>query len=253
MVNGYRPNTLAEALEIRGRERVVPYAGGTDLMIRGQEELPFLFLNRLPELRHITAGESGDRIGAAWTFSDIMDHPGGPAALKAAVREIGAPAIRNLGTIGGNICNASPKADAALMLCAMDAMLRLQSARGERIIPILDFWLGRGKTTLGVDELLTEVLIPRRNCRHYFKKVGARRALAISRVSFAGLFGERDGIITVCSAAFGAVADTVAQPGKRIAVRREDDGGGKSEKGGISRGLRRADTAHPGPGVGPLP
>jgi CO/xanthine dehydrogenase FAD-binding subunit len=87
-------------------------------------------------------------------------------------------------------------------------------------------------TTLGVDELLTDVLIPRRNCRHYFKKVGARRALAISRVSFAGLFGSGTVIITVCSAALCAAGRRhgAAQPGKRIAVRREDDGGGKSEK-----------------------
>jgi CO/xanthine dehydrogenase FAD-binding subunit len=209
MVNGYFPLTLAEALNIRGEVRVVPYAGGTDLMIKGQNELPFLYLNKLNELHEISSGDSYYRIGAACTFTEIIDHPEAPEVLKAAVKEIGAPAIRNLGTVGGNICTGSPKADSALMLYAVAAMLRLQSARGERIIPISDFHLGRGKTSLGTDELLTEVLIPRRDYKYYFKKVGARKALAISRVSFAGVFEARDGVITNCAAAFGAISDTV--------------------------------------------
>lgn len=208
--NGYLVDNLADALKIRSEIDVTPYAGGTDLMVNAKEDAVYLFLNRIPEMRRIYSDEQYIRIGAACTYTEIFENSLSPKILKDAIDYLAAPAIRNMGTAGGNICNASPKADTALIFYVADAKLRICSAMGERILPIEDFYLGRGKTVLQKDELLVEILVPKQGLEHYYyKKVGARQALAISRVAFAGLFKTENGIITRCAMAFGSVADTV--------------------------------------------
>ncbi|SDH96624.1 FAD binding domain-containing protein [Desulfosporosinus hippei] len=210
MVKSYHPVSLQEALAIRAREAVTPYAGGTDLMIKGDEKAGYLFLNNLSELKKITEDGEYIRIGAACTFTAIQESELAPAILKAAVSQIAAPAIRNLGTVGGNICNGSPKADSALVFWATDSKLRLVSSRGERVIPISEFYLGRNKTSLQADELLAEILMPKIGLNnYYYKKVGARNALAISRVSFAGILEIEGGRIVNCQTAFGAISEVV--------------------------------------------
>lgn len=208
--NGYLVDNLADALKIRSEIDVTPYAGGTDLMVNAKEDAVYLFLNRIPEMRRIYSDEQYIRIGAACTYTEIFENSLSPQILKDAIDYLAAPAIRNMGTAGGNICNASPKADTALIFYVADAKLRICSAMGERILPIENFYLGRGKTVLQKDELLVEILVPKQGLEHYYyKKVGARQALAISRVAFAGLFKTENGIITRCAMAFGSVADTV--------------------------------------------
>lgn len=210
MVNGYHPASLQEALEIRAKEAVTPYAGGTDLMIKPDEQATYLFLNKVTEIKQIIEDAEYIRIGAACTFTEIIESDLAPAILKEAVSQIAAPAIRNLGTVGGNVCNGSPKADSALVFFATDSKLRLVSSRGERVIPIAEFYLGRNKTSLQVNELLVEILMPQKNLsNYYYKKVGARNALAISRVSFAAIFEQQGGKIVNCLTAFGAVSDLV--------------------------------------------
>lgn len=210
MVKGYMVTSLQEALELRAREIVTPYAGGTDLMIDPDEQAAYLFLNKVSELKNIVEDREVIRIGAGCTYTDILESDLAPAILKEAVAQIAAPAIRNLGTIGGNICNGSPKADSALIFFATDAKLRLASSRGERIIPINEFYLGRKKTVLQADELLVEILINRTGIsNYYYKKVGARDALAISRVSFAAILNIEDEKIAGCMTAFGAVSDVI--------------------------------------------
>ena len=208
--NGYLVDNLADALKIRSEIDVTPYAGGTDLMVNAKEDAVYLFLNRIPEMRRIYSDEQYIRIGAACTYTEIFENSLSPQILKDAIDYLAAPAIRNMGTAGGNICNASPKADTALIFYVADAKLRICSAMGERILPIENFYLGRGKTVLQKDELLVEILVPKQGLEHYYyKKVGARQALAISRVAFAGLFKTENEIITRCAMAFGSVADTV--------------------------------------------
>lgn len=120
------------------------------------------------------------------------------------------PAIRNLGTVGGNICNGSPKADSALIFFATDAKLRLASTRGERVIPITDFYLGRKQTDLKKDELLVEIIMNKIGIEnYYYKKVGARNALAISRVAFAATLDLQEGKILNCITAFGSVSEVI--------------------------------------------
>lgn len=183
------PESLREALALRADTNLVPYAGGTDLMVRGSSNAEYLFLGRVPELRRITADGETVRIGAAVTFTEALESDAVPALLKEAVSRIAAPAIRNAGTFGGNLSNGSTKADSAVALLAADARVRLQSLRGERILAIDEFCLAKGKRDLGEDELVTEILLPAGGLENYsFEKVGGRKALAISRVSFAGVF-----------------------------------------------------------------
>lgn len=210
MVNGYLATSLQEALEIRAKNTITPYGGGTDLMIEPEENANYLFLSKVPEMKKIVEDTQYIRIGAACTFTDILESELVPAILKEAVAQIAAPAIRNLGTAGGNICNGSAKGDSTLIFFATDAKLRLVSNTGERVIPITDFFLGRKKTSLQADELLVEILMNRTGLtNYYYKKVGARDALAISRVSFAAVLDIVDGKIVACKTAFGAVSDVI--------------------------------------------
>jgi len=210
MVNGYLPASLQQALEIRAKEKVIPYGGGTDLMLAADEKAVYLFLNKILEIKTITIDESYIRIGAACTFTQILESPLIPSILKAAIQVIAAPGIRNVGTGGGNICNASPKADSALIFFVTQAKLRLGSSKGERIIPIREFYLGRNKTVLAGDELLLEILMPQDGLNnYYYQKVGVRNALAIARVSFAALLDVQEGRIKHCSTAFGAISDVI--------------------------------------------
>jgi len=215
MVNGYLPTSLTEALEIRAGSNVIPYAGGTDLMVAEHREGAYLFLSKVPELKMIKKEDDTLRLGAACTFTELIEYPDTPALLKEALALIAAPAIRNEGTIGGNIANGSAKADSALIFFVADAKLKLASIRGERIIPIREFYLGRKQLALMPDELIVEIQLPTRWLGHYFyQKVGARKALAISRVAFAGLLTVENDIIRYCATAYGSVSDVI--------IRRED-------------------------------
>ena len=210
MVEHYQPASLKEALEIRASKNVVPYGGGTDLMIEGNENVTYLFLNKVSEMCRIYEDSEYVHIGAACTYTKILSSDIVPQILKDAVSQIAAPAIRNLGTMGGNIGNGSAKADSALVCFVADAKLVLSSKNGTRIVNIDEFYLGRKKLDLAENELITEILIPKTDLSNYsYCKVGARNALAISRVSFAGVLVVKDGKIANIACAFGAVADTV--------------------------------------------
>lgn len=210
MVNGYAPKTLAEALELRSKYDLVPYAGGTDLMVENRPGVSYLFLGKLAELKGIC--EDGDfvRIGAAVTYTEALASPMVPQLMKEAISRIAAPAIRNAGTFGGNLGNGSAKADSVLIEFVTGAKLRLLSAKGERVVDVEKFYLGRKKLDLHNDEIIAEILLPKAGIDdYYYKKVGGRNALAISRVSFAAILSVENGVITRFAAGFGAVADTV--------------------------------------------
>ena len=210
MVNSIFATSLTEALKARQNPELIPYAGGTDLMVEGNEEASYLFLNKVPQLRKIKVLENTLQIGAAVTFTEIIWHKDTPEILKEACKQIAAPAIRNTGTVGGNIGNGSAKADSALIFMLLDATLRLASAKEERILPFRAFYQGRKKLALKPDELIVEVNIPRIGLdNYYYHKVGARDALAISRLSFAGILQIEEGVIRHFATAFGAIADTI--------------------------------------------
>ena len=208
MVN--HPLSLQEALQIRASQQVVPYAGGTDLMVENRKDVTYLFLNKVPQLQQIREDDTTVYIGAGVTFTQALENKAVPEIMKEAISHIAAPAIRNAGTFGGNLGNGSAKADSVLIEYVTDAKLKLQSVRGERLVDVEKFYKGRRDLDLADDELIVEILIPKKGIDdYYYQKIGGRNALAISRVSFAGILNKEDGKVTRFAAAFGAVADTV--------------------------------------------
>jgi xanthine dehydrogenase FAD-binding subunit len=220
VVESWAPKTLVEALELRKNQRLIPLAGGTDLMVRRRSwagtipnfEYPALFIGGVAELQAIHRKADIVVIGSAATLAAILENRDVPEILKKALRVMASPAIRNAATLGGNICNASPAADTLPPLHALGATLVLQSSAGRREMPVWEFIKGPGQTDLKADELLTTVNISLENFNKlYYKKVGTRKADALSKVSFAGLARTADGVVQELKIALGAVAPRVVR------------------------------------------
>lgn len=218
MVNGFNAKSIYGALEFRRQIKCTPYAGGTDLMVQNPANPVFLFLRNVTELSQIKIDDEYIRIGAGVTFTQALESPYVPKFIKEALSLIAAPAIRNQGTFGGNLGNGSAKADSVLTEYAAGAKLRLISIGDnerikDRYIDISAFYKGKKSLDLKDNELIAEVLFSRRlfegSFKYYYKKVGGRNSLAISRVSFGSIYNIKDGKVDFFSAAFGAVSDTV--------------------------------------------
>ncbi len=220
MVNFYIPETLQQALEIRGKEKAIVFAGGTDLMVRARVwfgvpsnfDKPVVYIGKLKELKGVSMQDGVIHIKAATSLTDLLDDPLVPQPLKDAISSMAAPAIRNMGTIGGNICNASPAGDTLPVLYTMDAVLTLRSVSSTREVPIDEFILGPGKTAIRDDEILTEISfkVPQFDV-YTFRKVGTRKANALSKLSFMGMLAFDGDRVADFRAAFGAVAPTVVR------------------------------------------
>lgn len=189
-----RPSGLAQALDWLAEDpQLRPLAGGTDLMVKHEDgslgPARLLDLSGLVDLRGIRQVEGELEIGAAVCYADLQSHPEVLARvplLAQAAGQTGARAIQERGTLGGNLANASPAADSAPALIAHGAQLLLTSVEGTRRLPVEDFFLGYRLTALRPGELITALRFP--PCQHevsYFRKVGARRAQAISKVMLA--------------------------------------------------------------------
>jgi CO/xanthine dehydrogenase FAD-binding subunit len=222
-VPGYelrQPQTLSEALECMAREpgEWKPFAGGTDLMVLLEAgkltHRKFLSIWKLQELRGITISPEFVTLHAVTTYSDIRHHDllsrEFPLLCRAAA-ETGSIATQNRGTLGGNIANASPAADSPPALLVYDAELELVSASGARWVPYQGFWKGYKQIALRKDELIRAIRLPRQNhfSQQFFRKVGTRRAQAISKVCFAGAARMEAGRIAEVRIALGSVAPTV--------------------------------------------
>jgi xanthine dehydrogenase FAD-binding subunit len=220
MVSAYRPASLEEALGILSRGRATVLAGGTDLMVRYRRStgcipcftLPVLFIGQLEELRAMHVEPGVIRIGAACTFSDLLRWNELPEELREVISGIASPAIRNRATVGGNVCNASPAADTLPYLYAVNAQAVLTGEGKSRLLPVSRLITGPGRTALGEKELLTEIRIPRtRFSTFFYRRVGARRANACSKLSFLGLARVGKGELREARICFGAVAPTVVR------------------------------------------
>jgi CO/xanthine dehydrogenase FAD-binding subunit len=192
------PNGLEDALALLAREPGVwkPFAGGTDLMVLLEAgKLPhrqYVNIWNLWELRGIEVLPQHLSIGALTTYTEIQAHPvlrqEFPMLCQAA-SETGGLAIQNRGTIGGNIVNASPAADSPPALLVYDAELELVSTNGRRRVSYQSFHTGYKQMLIRADELLASVRLPRTKApiTHYYRKVGTRKAQAISKVCFAAM------------------------------------------------------------------
>ena len=183
------PRTLPEALALLAAGGWSVLAGGTDVYpahVGRPITTPLLDITRIAGLRGVREEPQGWRIGAATTWSDIVHAPLPPLfdALKAAARDVGGMQIQNTGTLAGNVCNASPAADGMPVLLALDAQVELSNAGGQRCLPLHEFVLGSRKTARAPNEMVTALLIPKRNsaARSCFAKLGGRRYLVISIV-----------------------------------------------------------------------
>jgi CO/xanthine dehydrogenase FAD-binding subunit len=219
----YIPTDLAHALRIRKETGAKPIAGGTDLMVVHRRRAgtipifpwPVMIITQLDELEHITLEGDELVIGALTHCHEIEDSEIVPYALKVAASLMGAHSLRNLATIGGNICNASPKADLPVPLIMMDARVVLVSATGRRELLLDEFISGPKKTLLQDDELLTEIRIPLPQVPYshvWYRKIGTRKANAISKLSMsASITIDDSGVITDFRSANGASGPKVAR------------------------------------------
>ncbi|MCX5975728.1 MAG: xanthine dehydrogenase family protein subunit M [Coprothermobacterota bacterium] len=213
------PHSLAEALQILGQEEhCLPLAGGTDLTLLVRDGTVqaecLLDISKLPELIGVQEEGGEIRIGPCTTLADVASSPLLPAALRAGASWIGSPQIRALGTIGGNICNASPCGDTLSPLLVLGGRFRLRSASGEREIPAEAFFLGPKRTILTRGELLVEISLPLTRSssqderRSAFQKIGGRGAQTIAQVNLAISAYWKEGILRQPCLAVGSAAPT---------------------------------------------
>jgi xanthine dehydrogenase small subunit len=211
-------------------DKLVLLAGGTDWMVEQEMRQPFadaadrpllVDISRLPELRGIeivSADGGGDilRIGSATTFWEMRQSPlvaeRAPMIARMAA-DVGAIQIQARGTFGGNLATASPAADGVAALAAYDASLVVQSARGRRTIPFADLQTGYKQTTRAPDEVFVaiEIALPPVGSRWAWRKVGTRKAQAISKVALAGVAVIEAGRLVRCGLGMASVAPVTAR------------------------------------------
>lgn len=216
----HRPETLEEACRLLAAQpEAAILAGGTDLMVhlrqpwRGRRPAAVVNLKRIPDLAVIGVGDRSLRFGALVTLTALIEHPVVGAeypVLPFTALYMGSPAIRNLATVGGNLCNASPAADLSPVLLALDAEIGIASTAGERRLSLAELFRGPGRTVLGPGELLAWIEIPRRP-REWavrYERLDVRRAMDIA-IAGAALAVRREGPrVAAARIALCAVAPT---------------------------------------------
>jgi CO/xanthine dehydrogenase FAD-binding subunit len=199
-----------------------PIAGGTDLVVgarQGKAPLPasLVAIDRLVELAQIEPTDGGIRIGASVTHAQLMTDPAivsNYTALADAAALVGSPSTRNVGTLGGNVMNASPAMDTGAPLMVLDAVAEIQSERGSRTVGLSDLWIGPGQTSAKVDELCVAIDLPSRPARSgsAYVRLEYRRAMEIAVVgAAASVTLADDGTISDGSVALSAVAPTIIE------------------------------------------
>jgi len=207
-----RPASLERALAALADRPLAILAGGTDFYparVGRLVEEDVLDITAVAELRGIREANGRIRIGAATTWTELIETPLPRQldCLKLAAREVGGAQIQNSGTIAGNLCNASPAADGVPALLALDAEVELRAASRSRTLALGEFVLGNRKTACAPDELVTAVLVPKWSdrARSTFLKLGARKYLVISIAMVAAAVDvAADGAIVRCGIAVGA-------------------------------------------------
>ena len=217
-----QPRSLQEALEMKKNygDKARVLAGGTDLLVLLKDQKltaeAVMSLAGVRDLNFIRYADGrGTTLGALATHGDVATSPIIQQKfpdLAEACSQVGAVQIQNLGTVGGNLCNASPAADVAPPFLLMDAVLTLASARGERRVSIHDFFQGPRRTVLQADEILKEIFVPEVPGRRgaTYLKLGRRKAMeiAIVGIGVAIHLNGSDQVVSECRIAMGSVAPT---------------------------------------------
>ncbi len=219
--NYFSVTTVQEALDLLAqyRERARIVAGATDLILeieRGQRPSvdTLIDVTRVPGLDRIRVHGDTIRLGPLVTHNQVVKDPSvveRAFPLAQACWSVGAPQIRNRGTVAGNVITASPANDTIPPLWALGASVTLASTRGERTVPLADFYLGVRKTVMQPDEMLTAITFPMLgpNERGIFLKLGLRKAQAISVVNVAVVLGFEGERVTSATITMGSVAPTI--------------------------------------------
>jgi CO/xanthine dehydrogenase FAD-binding subunit len=224
----FAPTSLDQAVECLKGGNVTILAGGTDLTPQSQAgRIKFretlMNIRHIPQMSGITLEGKEIRIGALATITEIMEHPLVREHLPVLIEacdHFASDQIRNAGTIGGNICNASPAGDTLIPLLVLDACVELASMPEatlyQHCMPISTFFTGPGKTRKSLCELVTGVRIPVPDANHVsrFYKHGTRPALDISTISIGVAGTLHDGVLSNVRVAFGAVAPTPVRADK---------------------------------------
>ena len=183
----YRPENINDAITTLSKGELTIAAGCTDLFPKTQEDSlgrNILDISAIKSLKSITIEKEFRRIGSGVTWTDLESEelPNCYEMLKECSLQVGSRQIQNLGTIGGNLCNASPAADGVPCLLSLDASVELISTNGKRILKLDDFIKGSRNTELKKNEILSAILIPEKAERGHssFVKLGARKYLVIS-------------------------------------------------------------------------
>ena len=207
-------SNIVALLQEYGEEAAL-LAGGTDLLsnIKRLSRSPNVIvdLNRVPALSFIERKKDVLHIGAATVLNEIKKSPvvqERAPVLAEAIGVLASNPIRNRATIGGNLCNASPAADTAPPLLALDASLTLQGPKSERTVAISEFFSGPGQTVKRPDEVVKDVIIPLKKGRSAFLKLGRRKGFTLSIASVAAFGVITDGKFDDLRVALGAVAPT---------------------------------------------
>jgi carbon-monoxide dehydrogenase medium subunit len=214
----HRPTTIEEAVDLlNSLDGAKPLIGGTDLVPTLREGVlnvtHLVDLNLIPEMRYIRENDGYICIGATTTLNQISSSPiikKRAHALHEASSRIGSPQIRNLGTVTGNLCNASPAADSAPPLLVLDAELTIESVHGVKKISVDKLFAGPKINSLKPNELVTEIRfpVPPANTGSAYHKIGRRKAFTLSVVG-AATYVEMDGdFCQNARFAFGSVAET---------------------------------------------
>ena len=213
-----RPESLAEALQLLGREGAVALAGGTDVGVernlRGARPDLVVAIDALPELRGFAVGEDAIEIGAGLTLTEVERLLAGRVPLLGQLfPQFASPLIRNAATFGGNLGTASPIGDGAPALLALRARLVLAGLEGggvvTREVDLADYFTGYRTTLLRDGELICAVRIPLPLAPHVaFQKIAKRRFDDISSVAVACALDIEDGVIRAATIGLGGVAAT---------------------------------------------
>ncbi len=218
----HEPTSVADAIALlTERPGSSVLAGGSDILVKlrdgkmlGRE---WVSIQQLDELRQITMGDDGTiRLGPLSCFTAIAEHDIVRThinSLGEAVSSIGGPQVRNVGTLGGNICNGVPSADSASTCFAWDARIELTGPDGVRVVPIADFYISAGKVDLRPAEILTAVLIDKASydgCQGAFIKYAMRNAMDIATVNCSVVvrLDQDQRLIEDARIAFGVAAPT---------------------------------------------
>lgn len=209
ITNIVEPQDMKEALKMfTSNPKLKIIAGGTDVLIKlhhgEMEDVQLLSIRNISRLKEITILEDGTiSIGAMASFSDVfrsnLINKYIPVLSEAAV-SMGGPQIRNMATIGGNVCNGAVSADSAPTLFALNAVLKLESLDGIRMIPIVDFYEGPGRVKLLPGEILSAILISKENYENMsgnYIKFSNRKAMDIAML----------GVTVICSSINGKFKD----------------------------------------------